>query len=100
MKIPIFKLFAVMNREGRSIIDTDRQQITGIRRLVNCSWVVGMWGSRLVMALLISLGLWHAAQAATFPCSNVMCLIDAINMANANGEANTITLAPGTYSLG
>jgi hypothetical protein len=29
----------------------------------------------------------------------VACLIDAINQANANGEANTITLEAGTYSL-
>jgi hypothetical protein len=106
MKIAIFKLSAVMNRERRNPMDTDTQQITGIRRLVNCSWMVGMWGSRLVMALFISLGLGHPTQAADFRCPNTpgtpgdpTCLINAINMANANGEANTIILGAGTYTL-
>src|SRR5262249_52937035 len=41
------------------------------------------------------------SQAADFACAagDVACLIDAINQANANGEANTITLEAGTYTL-
>jgi hypothetical protein len=40
----------------------------------------------------------HAADF-TCPSGDVPCLITAIEMANANGEANTITLETGTYSL-
>jgi hypothetical protein len=49
------------------------------------------------LAILAS-GLVHAA---VLPCSagNVMCLIAAINTANANGEDDTITLRAGTYRL-
>jgi hypothetical protein len=41
------------------------------------------------------------SQAADFACASgdVACLIDAINTANANGDANTITLDVGTYTL-
>jgi hypothetical protein len=59
------------------------------------------WG-RLVMAALIgTVGLWQPSLAAEFTCAggDVACLIEAINMANANGEDNTITLAAGTYTL-
>ena len=62
--------------------------------------------TRLLGALLVALcssimALWHSAQAAEFACAagDVACLIAAINAANANGEANTITLAAGTYTL-
>jgi hypothetical protein len=42
-----------------------------------------------------------SAQAATFLCAagDVTCLIDRINEANANGQANTIILEAGTYTL-
>src|SRR5262249_36286826 len=41
------------------------------------------------------------AHSAVFniPSADVTALIDAINMANANGEDNTINLEAGTYSL-
>jgi hypothetical protein len=62
----------------------------------------GTLKSGLLMALVIgALGLAPPLQAAEFTCAsgNVACLIDAINQANANGEANTITLEAGTYTL-
>src|SRR5215831_15577630 len=56
------------------------------------AWAVG---------LLTLVSLAPFTQAADFACGagDVACLIDAINTANANGEANTITLAAGTYTL-
>jgi hypothetical protein len=41
------------------------------------------------------------SQATDFTCGagDVACLITAINTANANGKANTITLEAGTYTL-
>src|SRR5262249_17585068 len=41
------------------------------------------------------------SPAADFSCAtgDVACLIAAITQANANGEANTITLEAGTYTL-
>jgi hypothetical protein len=65
-------------------------------------WRVGTLRSGLLMALLIgALGLAPPLWAAEFTCASgdVACLIDAINQANANGEANTITLEAGTYTL-
>ena len=52
-------------------------------------------------ALGLALALPLSVQAETFRCraGDVPCLIDAINAANANGEANTIHLAQGSYSL-
>src|SRR5262245_6262286 len=53
------------------------------------------------VATLLS-GNWSsAAHAAPFSCSggNVTCLINAINAANANSEADTITLDGSTFSL-
>jgi hypothetical protein len=73
-----------------------------IRRIVRRSGVTGIRGRGLVLALLISLlRLWHLGHAADFACTagDVACLIQAINTANANGEANTITLEAGTYTL-
>ena len=51
--------------------------------------------------LLSLLSLALPSQAADFACAagDVACLINAINTANANGEANTITLEAGTYTL-
>jgi len=57
---------------------------------------------RLVMAALIgTLGLWQPSLAAEFTCAggDVACLIEAIKTANANGDANTIILEAGTYTL-
>jgi hypothetical protein len=65
-------------------------------------WRGGTLGSGLLLALLIGT-LWLAPplQAAEFTCASgdVACLINAINQANANGEANRITLRRGTYTL-
>jgi hypothetical protein len=66
-----------------------------------------LWQVRLVVSLLLVLsGLLgvprHSpAHVGEFTCAagDVACLIDAINQANANGEANTITLEAGTYTL-
>ena len=54
-----------------------------------------------ILALLGILVFWSTCQAADFACpaGDVACVIDAINTANANGQANTITLAEGTYAL-
>jgi hypothetical protein len=68
---------------------------------------IRLWqtGSRLsipvVALLIISLGLCDPSPAAEFSCGagDVACLIAAINTANASGEANTITLEAGTYTL-
>jgi len=53
------------------------------------------------VGLIALLSLAPFTQAADFACGagDVACLIDAINTANANGEANTITVAAGTYTL-
>jgi hypothetical protein len=55
----------------------------------------------VVAALLGLLGLARPAPAAEFACAagDVACLISAINAANTNGTANTVTLAPGLYTL-
>ena len=54
-------------------------------------------GAALGLALVLPL----SVQAETFRCraGDVPCLINAIKAANANGEANTIRLAAGTYTL-
>ena len=57
-----------------------------------------------IVFLCISLAAWlfgTPAEGAEFHCAagDVACLIDAINQSNANGEANTIHLEAGTYSL-
>jgi hypothetical protein len=55
----------------------------------------------LVVSLAVALALPAAAHAATFNVASgdVPGLIAAINSANANGEADTINLAAGTYTL-
>jgi hypothetical protein len=55
----------------------------------------------VVALCLITLGLRGSSQAATVACGagDVACLIAAINAANTNGQANTITLEAGTYTL-
>ena len=63
------------------------------------SWGRGIaWGVGLLVGLL---SLARTSQAADFSCAagDVACLIAAINQTNANGEANTITLEAGTYTL-
>src|SRR6266446_10954226 len=60
------------------------------------------WLGIVCVGLLVSLlSLAPPSQAADFACAagDVACLIDAINTANANGEANTITLEAGTSTL-
>jgi hypothetical protein len=60
------------------------------------------WRGIVCGVLLMSLvSLAPLSQATDFTCTagNVACLLDAITMANANGEENTITLAAGTYPL-
>jgi hypothetical protein len=64
------------------------------------------WQMRLVVSLLVVLsgilGLpRHSPAHAEFTCAagDVACLIDAINQANSNDVANTITLEAGTYTL-
>src|SRR5712691_11915418 len=59
------------------------------------------WGIACAGLLVSLLSLAPLSQAADFACAagDVACLIDAINQANANGEANTITLEAGTYTL-
>jgi hypothetical protein len=44
-------------------------------------------------------GTIHPCIAASYTCQDVVCLITSITQANANGQANTIQLAPGTYTL-
>ena len=58
-------------------------------------WVLG---AALLTGFLIY---GRVAEAAEFFCTggDVACLIAAINAANANGQENVITLAPGNYTL-
>ena len=66
-----------------------------------------VWRMRPVVSLLVvlsgPLGLPRPSPAhvVEFTCAagEVACLIEAINQANANGEATTITLEAGTYTL-
>jgi hypothetical protein len=60
------------------------------------------WYRAIVPAIvLLVLGLVTPGRAGDFSCAagDVACLIDAINTANANGEANTISLEAGFYTL-
>jgi hypothetical protein len=68
------------------------------RRLRCVHWSIRLLVATLVVSALVSV---RVGQAADFACAagDVACLIDAINQANANGEANTITLEAGTYTL-
>jgi hypothetical protein len=85
---------------------TPRDQYFGAYLIMH-SYIGGLWRrgtlkSGLLVALLIgALGLAQPLRAAEFTCAsgNVACLIDAINQANANGEANRITLRRGTYTF-
>jgi hypothetical protein len=55
----------------------------------------------VVAALVGVLATAQSVAGASFRCTaaDVACLISAINIANANGQVNTITLAAGTYML-
>jgi hypothetical protein len=59
------------------------------------------WGLAGIVVALGILGLSATAEAKKFTCDggDVGCLIAAINTANANGKANTITLAAGVFTL-
>src|SRR5262249_37153009 len=54
-----------------------------------------------VVSVIFFLGALESIYAAQFFCSsgNVTCLIAAINQANKHPGADTINLAPGTYTL-
>jgi hypothetical protein len=62
-------------------------------------WWRLLWGVAALGFALLAVP--RLVQAKTFSCGagDVSCLIDAIHEANANGEANTIRLAAGTYTL-
>jgi hypothetical protein len=65
-------------------------------------WRYRVMRSVSIAATLIgTLALLQPGQAVEFTCASgdVACLIKAIREANANGEANTITLEAGTYPL-
>jgi hypothetical protein len=53
------------------------------------------------LGVLALVSLASRTQAADFAhaAGDVTCLINAITTANANGEANTITVEAGTYTL-
>jgi hypothetical protein len=66
------------------------------------AWRCRAIGSVSIAAAFIgALMLSQPGQAAEFTCTSgdIACLIKAIREANANGEANTITLEAGTYPL-
>ncbi len=54
------------------------------------AWVLSVCSTVLVPSL---------SYAATFTCSDVPCLVDAVQQANTNGEDNLLLLAAGTYVL-
>jgi hypothetical protein len=57
-----------------------------------------VWIGTVTFVILVLLRLCHAAE---FSCAagDVACLRAAINAANGNGEANTLTLGAGTYTV-
>src|SRR5262252_5202547 len=87
---------------GGSPMHTTQTTLTGIRRMDRDRGGAGRRGQGVRLVLLLGLiGLGPASQAADFTCpaGDGACLIDAITTANANGEANTITMEAGTYTL-
>jgi hypothetical protein len=87
-------------RERFEALEQRTAQLQQHTRMVarRLSWWLGI----ACVGLLVSLvSLAPPSQAADFACAagDVACLIDAIDQANANGEANTITLEAGTYTL-
>src|SRR5436309_14107669 len=76
-----------------------RMRHTPIQRLSRFRFRLSAMRSGVrILALLGIHVFWSTCQAADFACpaGDVACVIDAINTANANGQANTITLAAGT----
>jgi hypothetical protein len=66
------------------------------------AWRCRAMGSVSIAAAFIgTLMLSHPGRAAEFTCASgdIACLIKAMREANANGEANAITLEAGTYLL-
>jgi hypothetical protein len=81
---------------------TPRDQYFRTSLSIDPLWRGGTFKNGLLLVLLIAaLGLALSLEAAEFTCASgdVACLINAINQANANGEANRITLRRGTYTL-
>ena len=68
-----------------------------IGKWLSCLFVNVPVFAYIVFVLTVS----QPVYAAVFNCpsGDVSCLIEKVNQANANGEANTIILANGTYSL-
>jgi predicted outer membrane repeat protein len=58
-------------------------------------------GWLVMIEIIFAMAFASGVQAAEFTCpaGNVACLTNAIITANANGQANTIHLAAGTYTL-
>jgi hypothetical protein len=82
---------------------TDRHHVPAMHRKTErqrwqVAWRVGV---QIIAGLACTLVLSYPGQAAEFRCASedVACVREAIHTANANGEANTITLAAGTYTL-
>ncbi len=65
------------------------------------AWAAGSLAGSIILAIGTVLATRSTASAADFHCSagDVPCLIAAINTANGNGEADTIFLEAGTYTL-
>jgi hypothetical protein len=87
-------------RERIEALEQQTEQLQQHPRMVErqLRWWRGMAYGVLLLSLV---SLAPLSQAADFACASgdVACLIDAINQANANGEANTITLEADTYTL-
>jgi hypothetical protein len=91
--------------------ETKLQNLTGYtmtRRLFNVSLLLDIprQSRRIALSMatgsiILGLAFVQPTQAATFTCTagDVHCLIASINQANGNGQANTIHLADGTYTL-
>src|SRR4030095_3642700 len=84
-------------RERFEALEQRTEQLQQPTRMVE--WRLRMW-LRIARGVLL-LSTVPSSEAADFACAagDVACLIDVINQANANGEANTITLKAGTYTL-
>src|SRR5262249_8644251 len=87
-------------RERLEALEQRTEQWQPQNRLVERKqrWWRGIASGVLLLSLV---RLTPSSQAADFACTagDVGCLITAITTANGNGEANTITLDAGTYTL-
>ena len=81
-------------------MDNVRERFEALEQQTHTLARQARWWRGIACGVLL-LSLAPSSQAADFTCAagDVACLIDAINQANANGEANTITLEAGTYTL-